>query len=303
MTLGEGGAVGQRGAGADGVGGVHGDVGEQQRALAASRVGDLVGRPPLIVERCLRRAFIAAMGRPEPTSVRWKEASSASEIRESQGPLHHGGGSAADEEEDGGPRGNATQQIEGSVGGAERVFVGRGVRAAQEHGVGERFGRRRWSDDDGVAVKLREAVECLVGGPVHRDGRLAHGEDQDLIELGERDALAAEGERFAVAAQLAVDGAAHVDVAHGLGEDGSRVLGEREDIGLGGSLHAKLDGRVCAFQQAPRGQGRSRILRHGIAILPQQRHFAADKTRYFLLQEWETWSWALGVLGGGIGER
>lgn len=148
-----------------------------------------------------------------------------------EGALRHGGGSSADEEEDGGARGDAAQEGERGVGGAEGVGVGGGMRAAAEGGVGEGIGRRLRGDDEGVAAELGEAVKGLVRGMVHGDGGLADGEDQDLIEVGEKDGRVAESDRAGVAVEVTADGVTHVDAAHGLGEDGSGLVGERTHAG------------------------------------------------------------------------
>jgi hypothetical protein len=72
-----------------------------------------------------------------------------------------------------------------------------------------------------------EVLEGRVGGLVHGDGGLAEGEDQNLIEVGEGNGRVGEGEGAGVTVEMAVDGAANVDVAHGFGEDGPGLLGER----------------------------------------------------------------------------
>ena len=227
MALGEGGAVGERGAGADGVGIGGGDVGDEQGALMARRGCELGEPSPFDGGEVLAQGVHLGDGQAGAD----QGAIEGGEIGEGdlgiEGTLHHGRGSSADEEEDGGARGDAAQEGEGGVGGVEGVRVGGGMRAAVKDGVGERIGRRLRGDDDGVAAEVSEAVEGLVRGLVHGDGGLADGEDQDLIEVGKRDDCVAEGESAGIAVEVTVDGAAHVDAAHGLGEDGSGLMGER----------------------------------------------------------------------------
>jgi hypothetical protein len=109
-------------------------------------------------------------------------------------------------------------------------------------------------------VEVGEVLEGRVGGLVHGDGGLAEGEDQDLIEFGEGKGLVRKVESAGVVVEVAADGGAHVDVAHGLGEDGAGLLGERTHaaalgvvweelsvmmIGLRGEFNTALARRSC----------------------------------------------------------
>jgi hypothetical protein len=177
VARGGGGAVGECGAGADRVGIGGGDVGDEQGALMARRGCELGEASALDGGEVFAQGVHLGDGQAGADQGAVEGGEVFEGDLEIEGALGHGGGSSADEEEDGGARGDAAQEGEGGVGGAEGVCVGSGMRAAVEGGVGEGIGWWLGGDDDAVAAELREAVEGLVRGLVHGDGGLADGED------------------------------------------------------------------------------------------------------------------------------